>query len=103
MLHGTLNISVNSKLDAGTKLQTTNMSYEKEMVSSCNLSLDGHACLLGWGLQVEGDDSPHILCPCATPPGVLYPALKGHGLVRVAPEEGHKVIRGLEHSCEERL
>jgi len=56
----------------------------------------------------EGQQSP-LVCSGETPPGVLPPALEplaqeGHGPAGVGPEEGTKMMQGLEHlCCEERL
>lgn len=39
------------------------------------------------GQQVEGHDSPHLLCPSEIPPGMLHPAVealaKENGPVRI--------------------
>ena len=61
------------------------------------------------GQQVEGGDSPPLLCSCETPPAVLGravgpPTSEEHGPARVGPEEAMNVIRGLERlPCEDRL
>ena len=59
--------------------------------------------------QVEGGDSAPLLCSDVSPAGALRPDLESsvqekHGPVGAGPEEGHKMIKGLEHlSYEERL
>jgi len=61
------------------------------------------------GQQVKGSASAILLHSGETPPGVLHPALESsvqerHGPVGAGPDEGHKMIQGLEHlCCEERL
>jgi len=61
------------------------------------------------GQQLKGGDSAPLLCSGVTSPGVPHPALEpptqeGYGAVGAGPEEGDKMIQGLEDlSCEERL
>lgn len=62
----------------------------------------------GWhqkqhGQQVEGGDSPSLLCSTKTAPGVLHPALgslvkEGCGSARVSPEEGHRNYQRADRS-----
>ncbi|KAK4824123.1 hypothetical protein QYF61_010746, partial [Mycteria americana] len=54
------------------------------------------------GQQVEGVDSAPLILSGKTPPGVLRPALEssvqeGHEPLGAGPDEGHKMIRGMEH------
>ena len=59
--------------------------------------------------QVEGGDSPPLLCSCETPPAVLAPALgaptsEGHGPARAGPEEATEMLGGAgAPPCEDRL
>ena len=56
--------------------------------------------------HAERGDSALLFCPCETPPGALCPVLvpatqKGRGAVGAGAEEAMKMLRGLEHVCQE--
>jgi len=71
-----------------------------DMTQQCTLAAQKASHILGCikkkpSQQVEGDDSPPLLCSDETPPGVLHPALESsaqerHGPVGAGPDKGYK-------------
>ena len=59
--------------------------------------------------HVKGSDSAPLLCGGESSPGILHPDVESsvqerHGHVGACPEEGHKMIHGMEHlSYKDRL